>query len=346
MPAPIPAEKWGVVDGKEVLQYTLTNKAGTIVKLINYGATVTEILVADKNGNKDNVVLGFTSLEGYVQPGNPCFGCVVGRFANRIANAAFTLNGKTYKLAANNNGNSLHGGLMGFDKVVWDAKPLTEKNGLLLQYISKDGEEGYPGTLKVEVTYILTEDSALEIAYEAVTDADTHVNLTNHAYFNLAGDTDANVLDHVLQLTADKYTLANENLIPTGEILTVASTALDFRTPKKVGKDIKAVDPGYDHNFVLENPGTLRHIGALHHPGNGRYMEVATTQPGVQLYTGNFLNGNLKHTYKNRVYNKYAGLCLETQHYPDSPNQPSFPSTLLIPGETFKELTVYKFSVK
>lgn len=346
MPAPIPAEKWGSVDGKDVYQYTLKNKVGTTVKIINYGGTITDLIVADKKNSFDNVVLGFDSLAGYLQAGNPCFGCLVGRYANRIAKAAFTLNGKKYPLAANNNGNSLHGGLKGFDKVVWDAKPLTEKNALLLQYKSKNGEEGYPGNLTVEVTYILTEDNALEIAYEAVTDADTPVNLTNHAYFNLSGGADETILDHVLELKADSYTLADETLIPTGAIVTVKDTPLDFRTAKKVGKDIAAVAPGYDHNFVLPHPGNLQTIGGLHHVASGRYMEVATTQPGVQLYTGNFLNGSLKNTYKNRLYNKYAGLCLETQHYPDSPNQPAFPSTILKPGETFKELTVYKFSVK
>lgn len=346
MPAPIPAEKWGVVDGKDVYRYTLTNKNGTTVKIINYGGTITDILTVDKKGKFDNIVLAFDSLAGYLQAGNPAFGCLVGRYANRIAHARFSLNGKEYKLAPNNNGNTLHGGLKGYDKVVWDATQLTEKNGLHLVYKSKDGEEGFPGNLTVQVTYILTEDNALEIAYEAATDAATPINLTNHAYFNLSGDTDATVLNHVLQINATSFTKADDNLIPTGEIVTVKNTGLDFTSPKKVGKDIEKLAPGYDHNFVLPNPGTLTPIANLHHENSGRYMEVATTQPGVQLYTGNYLNGKLSHTYKKRVYDKWGGLCLETQHYPDSPNQPSFPTTILQPGEVFKELTVFRFSVK
>lgn len=346
MPVPIPAEKWGVTDGKDVYQYTLQNKAGTIVKIINYGGAITDLSVPDKNGKPDNVTLAFDSLEGYLQNGNPCFGCLVGRFANRIGKARFNIDGKEYILAANNNGNTLHGGLKGFDKVVWDATPLTEKNGLLLSYKSKDGEEGFPGNVTVHVTYLLTEDNALEIAYEAVADAPTPINLTNHAYFNLSGGTDGDILNHVLQLKPNQYTEADEKLIPTGVIASVKGTALDFTTAKKVGQDIEKVAPGYDHNFVIENYGTLQSIASLHHITSGRHMEVLTTQPGVQLYTGNFLNGQLKQTYKNRVFNKYAGLCLETQHYPDSPNKPGFPSSILKPGETFKELTVYKFSVK
>lgn len=346
MPVPIPAEKWGETDGKSVYLYTLKNKSGVVVKIINYGGAVTEISVPDKQGNFDNVTLGFDSLAGYLQPGNPCFGCLVGRYANRIANARFTLDNKTYTLAANNNGNSLHGGLKGYDKIVWDATLLTEKNGLLLRYKSKDGEEGFPGTLSVDVTYILTEDNALEIAYEAVTDAPTVLNLTNHAYFNLSNSTDDTILDHWLHLPLEQYTVANDKIIPTGEIASVKGTPLDFTAPKKVGKDISKVQPGYDHNFIIPNPGTLRKAGSLYHEQSGRLMEVSTTQPGIQLYTGNFLNGKLKHTYKNRIFNQYAGLCLETQHYPDSPNQPDFPSTVLRPGEIYKQLTVYRFSTK
>lgn len=347
MPEFLPAEKWGVVDGKDVYQYSLTNAAGMIVKIMNYGGTITGIWTPDRKGVADNLVLAFDSLPGYLQGGNPCFGCLVGRFANRIANASFVLDGKRYALAPNNNGNTLHGGIKGFDKVVWDAKPLPEQNSLQLTYVSKDGEEGYPGTLKVEVIYTLAKDNALEIKYNAVTDAATPVNLTNHAYFNLSGGADATILDHELMLTATQYTVANEQLIPTGEIASVKGTALDFTALKKVGKDIKEVAPGYDHNFVLNNPdGKLQYIGYLYHAATGRKMEVLTTQPGVQLYTGNFLDGNLQHTFGERVYNQYAGLCLETQHYPDSPNQPSFPSTILRPGEHFHHETVYRFSVQ
>ncbi|MBX2923145.1 MAG: galactose mutarotase [Chitinophagaceae bacterium] len=347
MPENIPAEKWGMVDGKDVYQYTLSSPGGTVVKIINYGGIITGIWMPDRGGVSDNVVLAFDSLPGYLQGGNPCFGCLVGRFANRIAHGSFTLDGRQYRLAPNNNGNTLHGGIKGFDKVVWDAKPLPGQNSLQLTYISKDGEEGFPGNLTVEVVYTLTNDNALEIKYDAVTDAPTPVNLTNHAYFNLSGGKDATVLEHELMLKATHYTVADEKLIPTGEIAPVKGTALDFTALKKVGKDIKKVAPGYDHNFVLNNPhGKLQEIGYLYHAGTGRMMEVYTTQPGVQLYTGNFLNGSLQHTFRERIYDRYAGLCLETQHYPDSPNQPAFPSTILRPGEKFHHETVYKFSVR
>ncbi|MBX3253451.1 MAG: galactose mutarotase [Chitinophagaceae bacterium] len=341
------AEKWGMVDGKEVYQYSLFNTNGTVVKIINYGGAITGIWTPDKKGTPGNVVLAFDSLPGYLQGGNPCFGCLVGRFANRIANAAFTLDGKQYKLAPNNNGNTLHGGIKGFDKVVWDATPLPEQNSLQLKYVSKDGEEGFPGELSVTVIYTLTGDNALQIRYDAVTDAPTPVNLTNHAYFNLSAGKDATVLEHELLLNATHYTVADEKLIPTGEIAAVKGTALDFTAIKKVGKDIKRVAPGYDHNFVLNNlSGKLQETGYLYHAASGRKMEVFTTQPGVQLYTGNFLNGSLQHTTDGIEYNQYAGLCLETQHYPDSPNQPLFPSTILRPGEKFHHETVYRFSVK
>lgn len=347
MPEYLPAEKWGIVDGKDVFQYTLSNAAGIVVKIINYGGTITDIITPDRKGVKDNVVLAFDSLPGYLQGGNPCFGCLVGRFANRIANASFTLDGRQYQLAPNNNGNTLHGGNKGFDKVVWDATPLPQQNSLQLTYHSKDGEEGFPGNLTVEVIYTLTAGNALEIQYSAVTDAATPVNLTNHAYFNLSGGQDATVLDHELMLNATHYTVANEKLIPTGEIAAVKGTPLDFTVIKKVGKDIKKVAPGYDHNFVLNNPGgKLQEIGYLYHAATGRKMEVFTTQPGVQLYTGNFLDGNLHHTFRERIYGQYAGLCLETQHYPDSPNQPAFPSSILRPGEKFQHTTIYKFSAK
>ncbi|MFT3702050.1 MAG: aldose epimerase family protein [Agriterribacter sp.] len=347
MAAIIPAEKWGMVDGKEVIQYTLSNKNGVEVKIINYGGAVTSITTPDRHNVFKNVVLAFDSLEGYLQKNNPCFACLVGRYANRIGKGKFTVDGKTYALALNNNGNTLHGGLKGYDKVVWDAKPLPENNGLRLSYTSRDGEEGFPGTLKVNVEYRLTDDNALVIEYHAVTDAATPVNLTNHAYFNLSGGEDASILDHELTLTATGYTEADADLIPTGKILPVKGTALDFTTAKKVGKDIVAVAPGYDHNFVLDNEnGSLQKIGYLYHKNSGRIMHVATTQPGVQLYTGNFLDGSLKHTPGGIQYNKYAGLCLETQHYPDSPNKPSFPNTMLRPGQQFHHITTYTFGVQ
>lgn len=343
----INTEKWGSADGKEVFLYTLTNKNNVRLKLINYGGSIVSIEVPDKKNVLENVVLSFDSLEGFLQKGNPCFGCLVGRYANRIGNASFTLNDIEYKLAPNNNGNTLHGGLKGYDKVVWNSTPLQDSNSVKFSYFSPDGEEGFPGNLTIDVVYQLTDDNAIRIDYTATTDAATPVNFTNHAYFNLSGGADADILNHELTLTATRYTEADANLIPTGRLLDVKSTPLDFTTTKKVGKDIAQIQPGYDHNFVLDNENAdLKNIGSLYHAASGRYMQVATTQPGVQLYTGNFLNGSLKHTYKGIAYNKHAGLCLETQHYPDSPNQPSFPNTILKPGEKFHHTTVYSFSVK
>lgn len=347
MDAKIISEKWGNTDGKEVFLYTLTNKNNVQLKLTNYGGTIVSINVPDKKNVFENVVLTFDSLEGFLQKGNPCFGCLVGRYANRIANAAFTLNDVEYKLAPNNNGNTLHGGLKGYDKVVWTSTPLQNSNSVKFSYFSPDGEEGFPGNLTIDVVYQLTDDNAIRIDYTATTDASTPVNFTNHAYFNLSGGNNADILNHELTLTAKCYTEADDKLIPTGKLIQVKGTPLDFTTTKKVGKDIADIQPGYDHNFVLDNEtGDLKNIGSLYDPNSGRYMQIATTQPGVQLYTANFLNGTLKHTPKGIVYNKYAGLCLETQHYPDSPNQPSFPDTILNPGGKFHHTTVYSFSVK
>jgi aldose 1-epimerase len=341
----IEAEKWGTVDGKEVILYTLVNKNGMTVKIMNYGGTIVGINVPDKNNVFENVVLTFRSLNGFLQKGNPCFGCLVGRYANRIANASFTLNGTTYNLAANNNGNTLHGGLKGYDKVVWNAVALQDSNSIKLSYFSANGEEGFPGNLTIEVLYRLTDDNALSIYYTATTDAATPVNFTNHAYFNLSGGADEDILDHELTLKATRYTEANAHLIPTGQLLDVKNTPLDFTETKKVSKDIADVQPGYDHNFVLDNEtGILKNIGSLYHANSGRYMQIATTQPGVQLYTANGSLEHLKDTPK--VYKKHAGLCLETQHYPDSPNQPAFPNTILQPGEKFHHTTVYSFGVK
>lgn len=338
---------WGTADEKEVLLYTLVNARGMEVDITNYGGTITSIRVADKNGIRENVVLAFDRLEGYLQKNNPSFGCLVGRYANRIANASFSLNGKKYTLAANNNGNSLHGGLKGYDKVVWDAEIKETPTGEVLQltYFSNDGEEGFPGNLTVWVTYTLTDDNALHIIYEASTDADTPVNFTNHAYFNLSGGKDDTILEHELQLEATHYTAVDDRLIPTGAISPVAATPLDFTVAKKIGLDVEKAAPGYDHNYVLQNEeATLQYIGYLYHPASGRKMEVATTQPGIQLYTANFLDGTLQFTYQGRMYNKHAGVCLETQHYPDSPNQTGFPNTILKPGDRFYQETVYRFS--
>jgi aldose 1-epimerase len=338
-------QEYGQVEGKTVTQYTLTNANGMVLKLINYGGTVTDLLVPDKNGQPGNVVLGYDSLGGFLQSNNPYFGCLVGRYANRIANAKFTLDGKTYTLAANNNGNSLHGGIKGFDKVIWNAEPLGDTS-VKLTYFSKDGEEGYPGNLQAEVIYTLTADNALKIEYTATTDKATPVNLTNHCYFNLSGGTDSTILDHELMLKADKYTKVNENLIPTGENPPVSGTPMDFTSAKKVGRDIAQVPGGYDHNWVLNKSGNDLELAAtLYHAASGRFMEVFTTEPGVQFYSGNFLDGTLKGR-DGINYVKHAGLCLETQHFPDSPNQPAFPNTILKPGEKYHQVTIYKFSVK
>lgn len=340
---------YGEVDGEKVIQYTLTNPSGMIVKILNYGGTVTDIIVPDKNGKQGNVVLGFDSLSGYLQTGNPYFGCLVGRYANRIANAKFTLDGKEYKLAANNDGNSLHGGLKGFDKRVWKASDINTDSisSIKFTYDSRDMEEGYPGNLHTEVVYTLTKNNELKIEYTATTDKATPVNLTNHCYFNLSAGADSTILDHELMLRAQQFTPVNNKLIPTGKIDTVKGNAMDFTSAKKIGKDIAKVPGGYDHNWVFQKPeNRFDMVASLYHEPSGRFMEVYTTEPGIQFYSGNFLNGTLKHARDGMKYVKHAGLCLETQHFPDSPNQPAFPNTILKPGETYQQITVYKFSTK
>lgn len=340
-------EKWGEVEGKEVWQYTLSNKNGMTVKILNYGGTITDVITPDRNGNPGNVVLGFDVLDGYLQKGNPLFGCLVGRYANRIANAQFVLDGKTYHLPANENGNTLHGGINGFNKKVWNAVFLSSENALRLSYLSPDGEEGFPGNLDVTVVYTLTEENELIITYSAQTDAPTPVNLTNHSYFNLSAGAETTVLYHDLTLQAMYYTLTNNKVIPTGDMAPVKDTPYDFNSSKKIGRDIAQTGNGYDNNFVLGNTsGNLRSFSILYHAASGRLMETATSQPGVQLYTANYLSDKLLYTHNNLKYGKYGAVCLETQHYPDSPNQPAFPSTILRPGENYHQVTVYKFSVK
>ena len=336
----------GQIENNDVTQYTLTNPAGMIVKVINYGGIVTNIMVPDKNGNMGDVVLGYDSILGYRQEGNPYFGCLVGRYANRIANAKFMLDGKAYTLAANNNGNTLHGGTKGFDKVIWNATT-QGNNGVKLTYDSKDGEEGYPGNLHAEVVYTLTDDNELKIDYTATSDKPTPVNLTNHTYFNLSSGKSPTILDHEITLNADKYTVVNKNLIPTGKHPDVKGTPMDFTSPKKIGKEIAAVDGGYDHNYVLNKSGGGPAVAAsVYDSVSGRMMEMSTTEPGVQFYSGNFLDGTLKNTKNGMTYGKHAGFCLEAQHFPDSPNQPSFPNTILKPGDTYRQTTLYKFSTR
>jgi aldose 1-epimerase len=341
-------DAYGEVEGAKITQYTLTNPNGMSVKIINYGGTVTDIMAPDKNGKMGNVVLGYDSLAGFLQTGNPYFGCLVGRYANRIANAKFTLDGKQYELAPNNNGNTLHGGVKGFDKRVWTASDISTDSvsSIKFTYDSKDGEEGYPGNLHSEVVYTLTKDNELKIEYKATTDKPTPVNLTNHCYFNLSAGADSTIMDHELMLNADRYTPVNAKLIPTGKIEEVNGTPMDFTSAKKIGQDIAQVDGGYDHNWVINPQFRSSAIASLYHPPSGRYMEVFTTEPGIQFYSGNFLDGTLKNTRAGAKYIKHAGLCLETQHFPDSPNQPGFPNTILKPGETYTQTTVYKFSVK
>ncbi|MBC8101292.1 MAG: galactose mutarotase [Cytophagales bacterium] len=346
-------------DGTAVTLYTLTNASGAQVAIMNYGGTVVSLKVPDRKGKMDDITLGFDSIAGYLKESNPYFGALIGRYGNRIASGKFTLDGAAYTLAVNNGPNSLHGGKKGFDKVVWSANPAAVTPdggvGLELSYLSKDGEEGYPGNLNVKVVYTLTSDNALKIDYTATTDKTTVINLTNHAYFNLNGAGSSDILDHVVQLNADRFTPVNSTLIPTGERKSVAGTPFDFRTPTAIGARINNTDEqigfggGYDHNFVLnsagpgDSGGILQPFARVVAPKTGRVMEVLTTEPGVQFYTGNFLDGTAVGKGK-KVYQKRYGFCLETQHFPDSPNQPDFPSTILKPGETYRQTTVYRFS--
>ena len=347
MKAGIIESPFGTFEGKPVTEYTITNASGMQVSIINYGGIVTKIITKDKSGKDGDVILGYDSLSGYLQKGNPYFNALIGRYGNRIANAKFTLDGKEYTLAANNNGQSLHGGIKGFDKVIWNTEKPAGDSSLKLTYLSKDGEEGYPGNLNVEVVYTLTSANELKIEYTAATDKATVLNLTSHCYFNLSAGADSTILNHELQINADQYTPVNDFLIPTGKIDAVKGTPMDFTAPKLVGKDIDKVKGGYDHNWVLNRKGTgLEKIASVYHAASGRLMEVYTTQPGVQFYTGNFLDGTLANTKHGQKFVQHAALCLETQHYPDSPNQPSFPTTVLKPGETYNHTTVYKFSVR
>lgn len=343
----ITEKPFGTFNNQAVTEYTLTNANGMQVSILNYGGTVTKIITKDKEGKEGDVILGYDSLAGYLQKSNPYFGCLVGRYGNRIAKGKFTLDGTTYTLAANNNGQSLHGGLMGYDKVMWKAEKQTGDSCLKLSYLSKDGEEGYPGNLTVEVIYTLTANNALKIDYKATTDKATPINLTNHCYFNLSSGTDSTILDHELMLTANKFTEVDSVLIPTGKLPDVINTPMDFTASKKISKDIDSVKGGYDHNWVLNKKGnSLEMIATLYHRGSGRFMEVFTTEPGVQFYSGNFLDGTLANTKNKQKYVLHAGLCLETQHFPDGPNQPAFPNTILKPGEKYTHTSLYKFSVK
>lgn len=344
-----------VKDFDGIQLYTLTNSKGMQVKITNYGAIITSIVVPDRDGKLGDVALGYDRVEDYINAvDKPYFGAIVGRYGNRIAKGEFTLDGENYSLAINNPPNHLHGGVIGFDKVVWDAKLTRGRGwrGLELTYLAKDREEGYPGNLKVTVTYKLNEENELRVDYHATTDKATPVNLTQHTYFNLKGEGEGTILDHELMLRASKYTPVDEGLIPTGELAAVAGTPFDFTTAKAIGRDIGQENQqltfglGYDHNFVLDKTGEAMSLAArVHEPTTGRVLEIETTEPGIQFYCGNFLDGRLRGK-SGKPYVNRGGFCLETQHYPDSPNQPDFPSTILQPGETYQSTTVFKFSAK
>lgn len=339
-------------DGIEIQEYILKNNHGMMVKIISYGGIITSLEIPDNKGAFGDVVLGFNELKDY-QERSPYFGALVGRYGNRIANASFELEGVTYDLAANDGVNHLHGGLKGFDKVVWKIEPKETQQGpsLILSYSSPDMEEGYPGNLSVEVVYILTDQNELKVSYSARTDKKTVVNLTQHSYFNLSGDFSKDILDHRVQILADQFLPVNNTLIPTGDFSSVKGTAFDFLSEKSIGKEIENVDEqlnrgmGYDHCFVLNDSNKgMRLAAKVVHSESGRVMEVFTDQPAIQFYTGNFLDGTLP-SKQGGFYQHRTGFCLETQHYPDSPNQKNFPSTVLDIGEHYQTQTIYKFSV-
>ncbi|ABU59208.1 aldose epimerase family protein [Roseiflexus castenholzii] len=345
-------ESFGAIDGQTVDRFTLSSDSGIEAQIITYGGALVSLRAPDRHGQQGDVVVGFDTLTPYLN--NPAYiGSLIGRFANRIANGAFSLGGTTYHLARNHGGHHLHGGLTGFDKVIWRARPISDaaEPALELTYFSRDGDEGYPGNLNVTVTYMLTGDGALRIDYLATTDRATVVNLTHHAYFNLSGS--GNILRHELQLFADHFLPVDASLIPTGEIRAVHGTVMDFTTPTPIGARIPHDDEqirhalgGYDHTWIIDGAaGALRRAARLVDPASGRVLDVLTTHPGIHLYTGNSLDGTLV-ARNGHVLTKHAALCLETQHFPDSPNHPQFPSTILKPGETYRHITVFRLSVE
>jgi aldose 1-epimerase len=359
---PIPTNTVGTIsqapfgkmpDGAPVAIYTLRNSKGMEARIMTYGGIVQSLKVPDKNGKFDDVVLGYDDLDGYLKA-TPYFGALIGRYGNRIGGAKFTLEGKTYTLATNNGPNSLHGGIKGFDKVVWKSTPLVTADGPALQltYFSKDGEEGFPGNLKVTAVYTLTDNNELHLYFTATTDQATVCNLTHHSYFNLAGQGNGDILGHIVYINADNTTPVDSNLITTGEIKPVDGTPFDFRKPTAIGARINDPDqqlqygPGYDHNWVINKPmGKLGLQARVYEPATGRAMEVFSTEPGLQFYTGNSLDGSI--TGKDgKVYQRRTAFCMEPQHYPDSPNKPMFPTTELKPGETYQNTIIYRFYVK
>ena len=340
---------WGKLnDGRIVHIFELENKNGMRIRIGEYGGIVTNLFAPDKNGKFDDIVLGYDNLQNYIK-NSPYFGAIVGRYANRINRGIFYIDGKKYQLSINDGKNHLHGGKKGFDKVLWKGKSFENDDGVgvELSYLSKDGEEGYPGNLKVKVIYFLNNKNQLIITYKAKTDKPTPINLSNHSYFNLKGAGNGTILNHYLTINADKYTEVNNELIPTGRLLPVKGTPFDFKTPHKIGERIDKVKGGYDHNFVLnkEKGDILTFAVRLEEPESGRIMEIYTTQPGIQFYSGNFLDGTIVGKYGKRYYKHYA-LCLEPQHFPDSPNHKNFPDTILRPGKEYYQKTVYEFKVK
>lgn len=350
-PAAVSARPFGkIADGAETSLYTLSNSKGMQVTITTYGARVVTLTAPDRNGKMADVTLGFDNLDGYLKD-NPYFGSIVGRYGNRIAKGRFKLDGAEYKLAVNNGANTLHGGLKGFDKRVWTAKQDGPAK-VEMTYVSADGEEGYPGNMTTVVNYMLTDDNALQIDYSIRTDKATVKNVTNHAYFNLAGEGEGDILGHQVTLYADRFTPVDAGLIPTGELRPVAGTPFDFRESHAIGERIDADDEqiklgkGYDHNFVLNGAmGSMHPVAKVLEPKSGRVMEVSSTEPGVQFYTGNFLDGTVIGK-GGKAYKHRYGFCLETQHFPDSPNKPDFPTTTLKPGETYTSRTVYRFSAQ
>jgi len=347
--ADVKRQSFGKADGQDVDLYTLTNAHGLEAKITNYGGIVVALKVPDRQGKLGDIVLGYDRLEDYLKS-TSYFGALIGRYGNRIAKGRFTLNGMGYKLATNNGENHLHGGVKGFDKVVWNAVSLLTKDGpaLILTYLSRDGEEGYPGNLSVRVTYTLTNNDELKIEYLATTDKDTVVNLTHHSYFNLAGEGTGEILNHELTINAERYTPIDAGLIPTGELANVKGTPFDFTRATRIGERINQDNEqlkrglGYDHNFVLDGKmGQMRQVARVYEPTSGRILEVWTIEPGLQFYSGNFLNG--AKGKGGKPYNQRSGFCLETQHFPDSPNEPAWPSTVLKKGHRYQTTTIYKF---
>ncbi|MCE9555778.1 MAG: galactose mutarotase [Planctomycetes bacterium] len=350
-------ETWGKADGQEVFLYTLTNKHGLEAKITNWGATVTELRVPDKDGKPDDIVLGFKTLDGYLKgdgkSSNPAyFGGIIGRYCNRIGNASFKLEGKEHSLAANNGKNHLHGGKKGWDKLVWKSEPAKAADGAAVRFTltSPDGDEGYPGKVDAAVTYVLTDDNALRIEYEATTDKPTPLSLTNHSYFNLSGESSGSILDHEVELKSDRYAAFGDGGVPTGELKSVEGSPLDFRKATKVGQRIdqlKGEPGGYDHNYVLRDKKSDKPqpAASVYDPKSGRTLDIDTTEVGVQFYTGNYLDGSLA-SKSGTKYQQHAALCLEPQFFPDSPNKPDFPSPILKPGDTYRQVTVYRFGAR